>query len=80
MPLDTVFPEINGLSMKNKTDETGRSAEVEIPSYDAFQRLASSLGQVAELNGYAEAFVAEEVPAPTPALTPAPTPDPTPAP
>jgi hypothetical protein len=43
------FPEIRGLHLEPCTDSKGRSVEVEIPSLDAFQRLASSIEQVATL-------------------------------
>ena len=42
-------------------DEKGRQKEVEIESEDQFQRLASSVEQIAELNGYELALTIEEV-------------------
>lgn len=47
------FPEIAGLHLKPCTHGDEATVTVEIPNYDALQRLASSIEQVAELNGSA---------------------------
>jgi hypothetical protein len=44
------FPEISGLYVAPCTDAEKRSVIVEIKDMDAFQRLASSIEQIAELN------------------------------
>lgn len=47
------FPEVSGLFMKPIGHDGEESVVVEIKSHDAFQRLASSIEQIAELNGKA---------------------------
>src|SRR5258706_1157978 len=66
MPRDAVFPEVDGLHLRHCSNEDGRSKTVEIHSEDQLQRLASSVEQVAELNGYALALTIEDA-APAPA-------------
>lgn len=44
------FPEINGLYLKPCTHGGGSTVVVTVDNYDALQRLASSIEQVAELN------------------------------
>lgn len=61
MPRDVVFPEVEGLFLTHCANEAGRSATVEIASAEQLQRLASSIEQIAELNGYAQAIAIEEV-------------------
>ena len=61
MPRNVVFPEVEGLHLSHCADEKGRQKEVEIGSEDQFQRLASSIEQIAELNGYELALTIEEV-------------------
>jgi hypothetical protein len=45
------FPEIIGLFLKPCTHIEEATVTVEVPNYEALQRLASSIEQVAELNG-----------------------------
>jgi hypothetical protein len=61
MPRNAVFPEVDGLLLRHCADEAGRKVEVIIESEDQFQRLASSVEQIAELNGYELALTIEEV-------------------
>lgn len=61
MPRNAVFPEVEGLHLRHCADEAGRQMEVSIESEDQFQRLASSIEQIAELNGYELALTIEEV-------------------
>lgn len=61
MPRNVVFPEIDGLFLTHCANEAGRVKTVSIASEDAFQRLASSIEQIAELNAYAMAVTIEEV-------------------
>jgi hypothetical protein len=44
------FPEISGLYMKPCTHGDEATVVVTVPNYDALQRLASSIEQIAELN------------------------------
>ena len=61
MPRDVVFPEVEGLFLRHCANEPGRQLMVELASEDQFQRLASSIEQIAELNAYAVAISIEEV-------------------
>ena len=61
MPRDVVFPEVDGLHLRHVGNEIGRVRVVEITSADQFHRLASSIEQIAELNGYASAITIEEM-------------------
>lgn len=61
MPRDVVFPEVEGLFLRHVGNESGRTMTVDIDSADQFQRLASSIEQIAELNGYAAAITIEAV-------------------
>lgn len=69
MPRDVVFPEVDGLFLRHCANQAGCVATVEIKDHAQFQRLASSIEQIAELNAYAlaltiEDFAVEEVKAP----------------
>lgn len=59
MPRDAVFPEV-GLFLCHVAASAGTEAEVEIPSHEVFQRLATDVEQIAELNQYAQAVTIEE--------------------
>ena len=61
MPRDVVFPEVDGLFLRHCANEAGRQLMVELASEDQFQRLASSIEQIAELNAYALAITIEEI-------------------
>lgn len=61
MPRDAVFPEVRGLSLRHVAAAQGTSREVVFASLAQLQRLASSIGQVADLNGYALAVSIEPV-------------------
>lgn len=56
MPRDVVFPEVKGLFLRHVANKKESKAAVVIDSHDLFQRLASSVEQVAELNGYEHAL------------------------
>lgn len=56
MPRDVVFPEVKGLFLRHVANKKESKATVVIDSHDLFQRLASSVEQVAELNGYEHAL------------------------
>jgi len=56
MPRDVVFPEVGGLFLRHVANAAGSQATVTIADHDQFQRLASSVAQIAELNGYAQAL------------------------
>jgi hypothetical protein len=60
MPRDVVFPELN-LFLRHVAAAEGTEAEIEIPNHEVFQRFASDVEQIAELNQYAQALVVEEV-------------------
>lgn len=65
-PMPTVFPEVaepdgTKLSLRSVTAPEGNSKVVVVQSMDRFQRFASSLEQVAELNRIAAAVIVEEV-------------------
>lgn len=60
MPRDVVFPEVAGLFLRHCAAPQGRSTTVEIKGAAQFQRLASSVEQIAELNKYALALTIEE--------------------
>lgn len=60
MPRDVVFPEL-GLFLRHVAAGEGTDAEVEIQNHEVFQRFASDVEQIAELNQYAQALVVEEV-------------------
>lgn len=77
MPRNVVFPEVDGLFLANCAAASGHVKTVTIASDEVFQRLASSIEQIAELNGYELAITAEEVEVIAPAkgkTTPAPAP------
>jgi len=61
MPRDCVFPEV-GLHLKHCSNEEERGTTVEITSADQLQRFASSVEQIAELNGYPLALTIEDEP------------------
>lgn len=61
MPRDVVFPEVDGLFLKHCADLSGGQKQVTILSYELLQRLASSIEQIAELNGYAQALSLEHL-------------------
>lgn len=71
MPRDVVFPEVDGLFLKHCADLSGGQKQVTILSYELLQRLASSIEQIAELNGYAQALSLEIVENNKTAATPA---------
>lgn len=52
MPRDVVFPEVRGLFLRHVANPKESKVSTIIESHDLFQRLASSVEQVAELNGY----------------------------
>jgi len=56
MPRDVVFPEVGGLFLRHVANVKDSQATVTIADHDQFQRLASSVAQIAELNGYAQAL------------------------
>lgn len=60
MNRDVVFPEL-GLFLRHVAAADGVSGEIEIPSHEAFQRFASDVEQIAELNQCAQALTIEEV-------------------
>lgn len=60
MNRDVVFPEL-GLFLRHVAAADGVSSEVEIPSHEVFQRFASDVEQIAELNQCAQALIIEEV-------------------
>ena len=60
MPRDVVFPEAKGLFLRHVANPKESKASVVIDSHDLFQRLASSVEQVAELNGYELALTISE--------------------
>lgn len=60
MNRDVVFPEL-GLFLRHVAAADGVSREVEIPSHEVFQRFASDVEQIAELNQCARALAVEEV-------------------
>lgn len=71
-PRSVVFPEVPGLFLMHCANPAGKVVTVDIASADQLQRLASSVEQIAELNGYAVFLTIEEVAlAPAVALTPA---------
>jgi len=56
MPRDVVFPEVNGLFLRHVANAADSQATVVIADHDQFQRLASSVAQIAELNIYTQAL------------------------
>jgi len=56
MPRDVVFPEVGGLFLRHVANAKDSQATVTIADHDQFQRLASSVAQIAELNGYGQAL------------------------
>lgn len=61
MPMNVAFPEV-GLFLRHVSDPVGSQAVVNIASADLFQRLVSSVEQVAELNRYEVALsISDEV-------------------
>jgi len=71
MPRDVVFPEVDGLFLRHVGNQKDSQMTVEIASADLFQRLASSVEQVAELNGYELALTVVEVAVASQASAPA---------
>jgi len=61
MPRDVVFPEVGGLFLRHVANTADSQATVIIADHDQFQRLASSVAQIAELNGYAQALTISDV-------------------
>ena len=53
LPRDVVFPEIPGLHLRHVAHATDSEKTVTIADYASLQRVASSIGQVAELNNHA---------------------------
>lgn len=62
MPRDVVFPEVPGLFLKHVAHATGNTKTVKVASHDLFQRVASSIEQIAELNRYALAVTISDGP------------------
>lgn len=60
-PRAVVFPEVEGLILAHCASAGGSVVTVEVASADQFQRLASSVEQIAELNAYAVFLTIEEV-------------------
>lgn len=61
MPMNVAFPEV-GLFLRHVSDPVGSQAVVDIAGADLFQRLVSSVEQVAELNRYEVALsISDEV-------------------
>lgn len=56
MPTNVVFPEVPGLFLRHVANAEESQKTVVIESHDLFQRLASSIEQVASLNRYALAL------------------------
>ncbi len=52
MPRDVVFPEVPGLFLKHVANDKESVKTVKVASHDLFQRVASSIEQIAELNRY----------------------------
>ncbi len=52
MPRDAVFPEVPGLFLKHVAHAKESVKTVKVSSHDLFQRVASSIEQIAELNRY----------------------------
>lgn len=52
MPRDVVFPEVPGLFLKHVANDKESAKTVKVASHDLFQRVASSIEQIAELNRY----------------------------
>jgi len=61
MPRDVVFPEVSGLYLRHVANAKDSQATVVIADHDQFQRLASSVAQIAELNDYAQALTISDV-------------------
>jgi len=61
MPRDVVFPEVGGLFLRHVANAKDSQATVVIADHDQFQRLASSVAQIADLNGYAQALTISAV-------------------
>jgi hypothetical protein len=61
MPRNVVFPEVDGLFLFHVANREESRKEVVIASHDLFQRLASSIEQIAELNHYPLALTITEV-------------------
>lgn len=59
MPRDISLPEIN-VFLRHALNQEGTSAVVSIDSADLFQRVASSVEQIAELNKYTLAITIED--------------------
>jgi hypothetical protein len=65
MPRDVVFPEVPGLFLKHVAHATESVKTVKVASHDLFQRLASSVEQIAELNRYELALTISDGAIPT---------------
>lgn len=52
MPRDVVFPEVPGLFLKHVANDKESAKTVKVASHDLFQRVASSIEQIAEINRY----------------------------
>jgi hypothetical protein len=50
VPFALSFPEVSGLFLKPSNHDGGYTVTAQIKDYDALQRLASSIEQIAELN------------------------------
>ncbi len=74
MPRDIALPEVDGLFLRHCAGREGVCKSVVLKSAEQLQRLASSVGQIAELNGYARALTIEtagEIKKPVASATPA---------
>ena len=60
MPQDVVFPEVEGLFLRHVANRKDSQKTVVIASHDLFQRLASSVEQIAELNHHELALTISE--------------------
>ncbi|MCM1128957.1 MAG: HeH/LEM domain-containing protein [Alistipes senegalensis] len=62
-PRNVSLPEVDGLFLRHAASKEGTQATVMVASYDLFQRVTSSIEQIAELNGYEKAVtVSADVP------------------
>ncbi|MDR1936435.1 MAG: hypothetical protein LBS49_12800 [Candidatus Accumulibacter sp.] len=61
MPQDVVFPEVEGLFLRHVANRKDSQKTVLIADHDLFQRLASSVEQIAELNRCELALTLSEV-------------------
>lgn len=65
MPRDVALPEVPGLFLKHVANAEGSVKVVEIQNHDLFQRVASSIEQIAELNRYELAVTISDGPIPS---------------